>query len=229
MTIFRFAIKRSFRRIPTLIALCVVPALMIFVGPLWAGTDADGPTVYGIVVLYTAYLIVRTVMTDRVGGTIVRIYSAPVTPLGYLSENLLAAMVLVSAQIVIMIAAGTLLYRWSLMSALTLWVCYTVFGACAVGFSLAWVSLFRSRDLSDAVFSIVVSFMTILGGIFMPLAILPGVFEKIGMLFPVYWFTNAVMRVQGNAEAQYGYWVSLAVLAIYTGVFLVFGGTRRLD
>lgn len=229
MTIFRFAIKRSFRRISTLIALCVVPALMIFIRPLWAGADADGPMMYGIVVLYSAFLVVRTVMTDRITGTIVRIYAAPVTPLEYLSQNLLAAMVLVSAQIVLVTALGAVLYRWSVSSAFALWVCYTVFGACAVGFSLAWVSLFRSRDLSDGVFSVVVSFMAILGGILVPLSILPDVFEKIGMLFPTYWFSNAVMRVQGSAESGYGYWVSLAVLTLFTGAFLVFGGTRRLD
>ncbi len=228
MTIFRFALIRSLRKKSTVAALCVTPLAMVFIPPLWALENGMGFSLYGMVLMFTAFSLVRFIMDDRMTGTVVRIFAAPVTTFRYLSQNLLAFWLMIGVQTAVMVVAGAVLYRWGIEMAVQLILCYILFSATAIAFSLAWNSMFRSKVMSDAVFSIVISFMALLGGIFIPLSMLPDILRKIGMLFPTYWLSNALLLIQGQGTNR-EYWFSVLIMLLFSAAFLLYGSKRRLE
>jgi ABC-2 type transport system permease protein len=228
VTIFRFALIRGLRRRLTLLVLGVIPLGMIFIRPLWTSQYSSGLNLYGLVVLYTAFLLVRSIMTDRITKTVVRIFAAPVTTFQYLSQNLLAYLLLLAVQILVIVGLGAMMYGWDFPLTGKAILGYIVFGGTSIGFSLAWNSLFRGKEISGSVFFVVSSFMALLGGITVPLTILPELIKKIGMLFPPYWLASALFAIQEKGGGS-DYWLSIAVLMLFTAAFLIFGSKRRLE
>ena len=113
---------------------------MILIPPLWTDAYAIGFSFFGITILYGAFLLVRSIMTDRESRTIVRIFAAPVTTFQYLFQNLLGYLVLLMAQILIFVLIGSLLYGWQASIARKLVLGYGIFAAASIAFSLAWNS-----------------------------------------------------------------------------------------
>lgn len=228
MTIFKFYLIRSARKRMTLLAFIVLPFIILFLRPLWNAEDALGFSFYSLAILSGAFILVRSTMTDRESGVIVRIFAAPVTTLTYLSQSLLAYMLLMILQIVMFVGIGMALYGWdAYMSAMRL-LGYILFASTSISLSLAWNSLFRSQAMSGGVFSILASFMAILGGVFVPLPLLPDVMQKIGMLFPTYWISSILMGIAGG-QPSFDIWTSSGILMMFTAVFLIFGSKRRLE
>ena len=227
MTIFRYALLRNMRRKWTLAALWVAPTFLMFLNPLWEEGSLSGFSIYSMVILLAAFLLVRPIMEDRVTGTAVRIFAAPITTFEYLFQNLLAALILLMVQIVVLLGLRLLWQGWSWSLTGRALLSYAIFAGVALALCLAWNSLFRNKDLSDAVFSIVMSVMALFGGVFVPITVLKGVIQKIAMLMPPYWLIHALHNLDG--DSVYAYWLSLGILLLFAAVFLIFGSKRRLE
>ncbi len=228
MTIFQFAFIRSMKKKFTLLTLCTIPIIMIFIAPLWETGEGFGYNFYGIIILYTAFLLVRAIMTDRINKITIRIFAAPVTTYQYLFQNLMGFLILIILQIIVIIGIGSIRYRWSLSDTCLLMIIYILFAANAISFSLAWNSLFRSKEMSDGVFSVVISIMSLLGGVFVPLSLLPGILQKIGMIFPTYWLSTALIEVQNNKNTL-KLFLAAGMLILFSVACLIFGSKRRLE
>lgn len=228
MTIFLFALKRSLQKKSMLVALCLIPFVMILIRPLWVSENPSGFSFFGMLILFAAFSLVRIIMTDRVTGVSIRIFAAPVTNLQYMTQNLLAFSSLLSTQIVVLITIGAIIHSWETGMALSLIFCYIVFAVASISFSLAWHGLFRSKVMSDAVFSIVISFMALLGGIFIPISMLPDSLRRIGMLFPVYWLSESLLFILGQGTSS-DYWLAIFIMLLFSAAFLLYGSKRRLE
>lgn len=231
MTIFHFALIRSFRRKLALVSMCAIPMAMIFMPSLWNSGDDLGYLFYAMLIMYIAFSLVRLLMTDRMTAAVVRIYAAPITTLQYLFQNLIAFWLIIMTQVFVVVILGILLYDWSITMAVLLVFSYGIFAAVSITFSLAWNSIFKSKVISDAVFGIVISFMALFGGIFIPISLLPDQIRKIGMIFPTYWITNALLTIQkpSGITALGEYWSSILIMLMFMFAFLLYGGKRRLE
>ncbi|TCK92758.1 ABC-2 family transporter [Natranaerovirga hydrolytica] len=227
MTIFKYALLRNFRNIYTLLLLTLIPIGLIVIRPLWREEDAMGYTLYAVVIFFAAFLMVRTVMTDRVSGILKRVFAAPVNTFRYLSQNLLAYQVVLTVQIFLVIVVGSILYQWGIVLAMQMFLCYTVFAGSAIGFSLAWNAFFKNKEISDAMFGIIISFMFLLGGIFIPIEMLPDTLKKIGMVFPTYWLSNALLALSYNDITQYS--ISIGAMFMFTVACVIFGSQKRIE
>lgn len=228
MTIFHFALLRSLRRKSTLLILVILPTAMILIPPLWTTGNAAGLSLFGMTILFGAFMLVRSIMTDRETRTIVRIFAAPVTTFQYLFQNLLGYLLILMVQILLFVSVGSLLYQWEAPLAGTLVLGYGFFAAASVGLSLAWNCLFTSKMISEVVFYITISAMAILGGVYIPISMLPDMLQKIGMLFPLYWLSGILTEATGT-RTPFGIWSSVAMLALFTAAFLIFGSKRRME
>ncbi|TCT16130.1 ABC-2 type transport system permease protein [Natranaerovirga pectinivora] len=229
MTVFKFALLRAYRSKRTVLSVSLLPIGLILIRPLWVG---ENPAGFGfgflsLVIMSTAFLLVQGVMTDRVSGTIRRIYAAPIKEYNYLVENLLAYQLILTAQIAIVILIGSFLYQWNTILSVQYFLCYTIFGSASIGLTLAWNSLFKNKESSDAVFSIIVTMMALLGGIFVPIEALPDVLAKIGMVFPTYWVSIGLLAITNNEVKIF--MVSIVALLMFTCAFIIFGSKRRLE
>jgi len=228
MTIFTFTFLRCLRKKSTFFVLFFVPLIMIFVRPLWVADDGMGFLFYGVLILLAAFSWVRFIMVDRINTTIVRIFAAPVTTFRYLAESIMAFWAVIGIPTFVIVVLGYAMYGWEIKTMLMLFLLYNIFIANSIAFTLAWNTLFRSKVMSDAVFSLVVSFMAMLGGIFIPLSIMPDYLRRIGMLFPTYWFSNALSAIQGQSPSG-TFWYSIIILLLFSLAFLLLGSKRRLE
>ncbi len=228
MTIFYYTLKRVLRNKQAFLVITLIPLGIVFIPILWREKSLVGASLYGMVIFYGTFLLTKSIMSDRVNGTIIRIFSAPIKTLEYLTQTLLAYSLLMTVQIGLIIIIGKLLYNWDLFLAFKLFLCYTVFATTSIGFSLAWNSLFRSKIMSDAVFSVVISLMSILGGIFIPINLLPDFFKRLGMIFPTYWLSNALISINENKDLQ-NYLLSIGILILFAVLYTIFGSKRRLE
>lgn len=228
MTIFKSILIRSLRKKFLLIAMCAIPLAMAFVRPLWSLDDGMGFSFYGMVILFCAFSLSQFIMNDRVTGLAVRIFVAPVTTFKYLAQNLLAFWLMISVQIFAVLIIATFLYAWNMEMLVHLMLAYVIFATSCIAFSLAWNSIFHSKAVSSGVFSIVIFFMGILGGLFVPFSMLPDQLRIIGMIFPTYWLSNSLQFILiQNISGEF--WRSICIMLLLTVIFLLYGSKRRLE
>jgi len=228
MTVMRFALRRSFRNPVNILLLCVLPVGLVFV-PVLPGTILPlGFHLYGQVILYAAFLMVRTVLDDRVSGVLIRVGVAPVSHFRYLWETLLAYGLLLVAQNALVVGLGAIVYRGTLAAPLLQFAAFACFSIASIAFSLAGCSLFRRRDLAYAVVTTAIILLSMLGGFYAPTELLPSALQKVAMITPPYWLINALSILQrGDPPAKYV--LSIGIMLLFAMVFLVVGSRRRME
>lgn len=227
MTIFTFALKRSFRSAANLILLGGVPLAVILMPRAEWQQFPIGFQYYGIVLLITASKLVHMIMEDRKNKILTRIGVAPVTHFQYLLQNLLAFALLLMVQSAIVIAGGVLVHGGIFGNPLLLFLVYCFFSLTAISFSLAWCSLFRHPESSIAVMFGIILIMAVFGGILFPMEFMPEQLQRIGMFFPTYWLTMGTEYVAARALFS-ELAVPLIVLLMFSGLFMLIGSRRKL-
>jgi ABC-2 type transport system permease protein len=230
MTILRFALKRAFRSPANILLLCVVPAGVVFL-PAVEGQDWTLPIgfhFYGMVVMFAAFLMVRSIVEDRLSGALVRIGASPVSHLRYLAENLLAYGVLLMIQNALIVGLGVLVHGSRIPSPFLLFVAYFCFSLTSISFALAWCSLFGRRDVAYGTLSSVIMILGMLGGFYWPTEIMPDFMRRIAPVTPCYWMIAAADVLQKGGPA-WRFALSLAVMLLFTVAFLLVGSRRRME
>jgi ABC-2 type transport system permease protein len=229
MTVFQFALIKGLRNPGTFIFNCVLPIALILIRPLWTGEIfLSGVGLLIMVIWGGSFLMAQGIVDDRESGSLIRILAAPVSMLNYLTQNLMAFMVPLTAQAVLVTVLGMVLYDWNISFALTLFLCITVFTASAVAMSFAWYCLFKSKESSFSSFSAVVTFGSFLSGVFIPLTLFPEALQHVGAVLPAYWAMRALDHLFENGSVTGYLWQGIAAMVIFTAIFLLFGGKRRL-
>jgi len=227
LTIYKYALLRALRSPLSLVFNAALPLILIFTRGLWTREGAMGFSFIGVALMYGSFMAARGILNDKLDGTFTRIFTTPVTSLRYLAQNLMAVLTPLLAQILAVGIIGSVLYKWEIGFVLQLMLLYFLFAAASVAFSFAWSCLFKNRETSYAMFSVLMSVVAMLGGFFIPLQILPNALRYIGALFPAFWTSNGILALQGN-ETMGGYWISAAAIVMFTVLYMVFGSKRRI-
>lgn len=227
MTVFKYAFIRGLRNPLSLICNCILPLTLVFIRPLWTGEFASGFSLITFFILCGAYLMARNMLIDKADGAVVRILAAPVTMLNYLAQNLLACMVPLAVQIILVCLTGALLYGWGFSFTIALALSYGIFMAASVAMAFAWNCLFKDKENNYTAFSVTITFMAMLSGLWFPLELLPQPLQYAGAVFPSYWAARGISTLR-ELGAVSGYWISLAAMLMFTAAYLLYGGKRRI-
>jgi ABC-2 type transport system permease protein len=200
---------------------------LILIPPLWNSEYVSGFNYMTMAIMYGGFLIARGILNDKIDGSIVRILAAPVTTLNYLVQNLMACMAVLLTQIIIVVTLGSILYDWDASFALLLGLCYTIFASATVTFSFAWSCLFKNKEVSYAIFAVVMSVIALLCGLWIPLEILPDTLRYIGALFPAYWASSGIGNLLATGVSA-EYWLSMLAMLFFASAYLLYGGKRRI-
>lgn len=227
MSIFKFALVRNSRNLTSLIVICVIPIVLMLIPAFWTGAWHQGFYLYALQIMVGSFMLARGILNDRIDKTIYRILSTPISMYNYLIQNLLAYLLPLFVQIVLVVSIGTLLYDWDTAFSFALILCYTVFAIASVSMSFAWCCLFRNKHSNVSAFAILTTLVGFIGGFWFPINLLPEYIRFLGMLFPAYWVSNGI-----NALGIYGlngeYWLSLTAMLLFSAVYLLYGGKRRI-
>lgn len=228
MTIFQFALKRSFSNKTNLIFLSLFPVGAIFLpsGEEWPFLPY-GYQYFGIIVLFVGIRLASIILEDRALGVVKRLAVAPVTHFQYLSQNLLAFSVILLLQCIIVVYGGVL-YGQELYQPGWLLVLFISFSFTSLAVALAWISLYRSKETSFLVYMSVIFLMVILGGLMMPLQIFPDILQRIAVIFPTYWLSEGLNWIVFGDNISEFLKIN-GVLWLYTIIFVVIGSVRKIN
>lgn len=227
MTVFRFAIRRSFGNVTNVVFLLILPLVCVFFphGEEWPYLPY-GYQYFGIVLLFAGIRLTSILLEDRAKGVVKRLAVAPIRYSQYLAQHLLGYSVLLVLQCLILIAGGVLVGH-ELYRPLWLLILYISFSFTAIAIALAWISFFRSKDTAFLVYMSIIFMFVLLGGLMIPLHLFPEPLARIAVLFPTYWLAEGQHQVVFGSGVLDFMQVN-AVLWLYTVIFLIVGSTKKI-
>ncbi|MCL2603741.1 MAG: ABC transporter permease [Defluviitaleaceae bacterium] len=231
MTIFWYALRRGLTRPVSLALNSILPITFISVANSEAfgtGPEARGYFFVSYVILFGAFMMAGSIQADRIDGVLTRILAGPITFRNYLMQNFfagLAPMVVLSA---ILGVIGILRHGWDLPFAGLVVLTYIMLSATSIGLSFVWSCFFKDREASTVAFSLILTLMAFLGGMLIPLSMMPATIRHIGALFPAHWAARAFEELIAYEGATAQYWTSILALALFSAALILYGSKRRI-
>jgi len=227
MTIFRFALKRGLGNPFITALLTLVPAGVVFLPRAPGSSLPVGFHIYGILLMFTAFLMIRLIVEDRERGVFLRIGAAPVTHFRYLLETLVAYSLVLLAQNALVVAVGVLVHGQGLVAPWLLFASYAVYSTTSIAFCLAVCGLLRLREAAYGACSTLIIVISMLGGAYFPVEMMPVTLQRVSMVTPTYWLFHAMRAAEeGGSHPQFA--LSLGIMLLFTVAFLIAGSKRRL-
>ncbi len=227
-TVFRYTFVRAFRDPLNIALIVILPLALAFLPEAVGFTVPIGYQSYGAVILFGAFLLLRPVVEDGSNGTLERIGAAPVTRMRYLVQTLTANAIILVSQNAIMVAIGVVFHGEVLPVPGLLVVAYAVFSVASLALCLAGAAIFRRRETTYQALSLVLGGMAALSGFFWPIEFMPVAARRAAMATPGYWLLDAIRTLE-SAGPSVEFAVSVAIMVLFSGVFLLTGSTRRLE
>ncbi len=225
MNVYLFALREDLRSPLNIILILLLPIPLLFI-PANPDSYPFGISLFGMVILYSSFLLSRPIIEDRMKGIVVRIAASPISTFRYLSSHLLAYLTLLVVQILIMLTGSIIIHGSAIQGRLVLFTLYITFAFMCLSFTLAWNVLFKSYNISFAVFSGIGSLMCLFSGVSLPLFLLPTSIVRYSMFLPTYWLSYGLEALFGGdtrALLQ-----AHVILLVYACIFLLIGSKRRL-
>ncbi|MFH5882267.1 MAG: ABC transporter permease [Candidatus Izemoplasmataceae bacterium] len=226
--VFELALKRILKQHLTLALIILFPIILSFLPqPAGMGTPIIGYGIFGLVILFSTFLLTKQIIEDRQYKTIIRIAASPTTHKDYLLGHLGAYMLVMLLQITLFWVISV--FRWEAPLSFYLWgyLLLLLFTIMSVSFSLFWHSLFKTYATSIAVYSIVANLMAVIGGMSFPLSLLPDNLRTIAVVLPTYWYAYGLESATDNVSNVVI--LCLLILMGFAIIFLTIGSKRRLN
>jgi ABC-2 type transport system permease protein len=224
IVLFKHALKQSFAQPINILIIFILPLAIIFI-PAQGNGYPNGLYLFGMLNLFSAFLLCKPIVEDRINKIIVRISATPTSYATYLSSHLLGYLLILTVQNIIF-TLGIYL-RWN--DAIThygfIFILIFVYSIMTIAFTLSWNSMFRSYNLSFGLFSGVGSIMCLVSGISMPLQFIPEGIRKFILILPTYWLPYGLDALY-NAKINYVL-IAYLVLLVYSAILLLIGSKRR--
>jgi ABC-2 type transport system permease protein len=187
-----------------------------------SGIDYFLPAMLAYIVLQSGINFVAITLVDlRARGVLRRLRATPATPFQVLSAQIVGGMLTVFLQILILIAAGKLLFQaHTYGSWLVLAVPLIIGTAAFVGIGFMLTSAARTSEAARGLASFVAFPMMFLSGVFFPVTDLPGWLQTLVHILPLTWLTDALHQVMNDGAGLSDIGVDCLVLAGWAVVMI---------
>ncbi|MCG8513271.1 MAG: ABC transporter permease, partial [Halanaerobiales bacterium] len=152
----------------------------------------------------------------------------PITNFQYLFENLMAFSLILMIANLLVVIVGIVVHGDLLISPIKLFFIYTNFSFTAIGFSLAWFSLFRNKQTANSVLNGVFVLMALMGGVMFPIQILPETFQRLAMMLPTYWLMESMLLIIRGGGLR-DYILPLGIMLMFSFAFILLGSRRKIS
>ena len=159
---------------------------------------------------------------------LLRIAAAPISYLRYLTETLLAYGSLLVVQNIVVVVLGSLLYGTLLGAPLLQLFAFAGFSFASISFCLAGFSLFGRRDTAYGIIATVLILLSMIGGFYWPVEMMPEFLQKVALITPPYWLIQALTGLQlGDSPLRLV--LSMTIMVLFTMAFLLVGSRRPME
>jgi ABC-2 type transport system permease protein len=175
-------------------------------------TDLFSAILPGMAIMFLLFIVqtvMRDILSEREDGKLRRMMTTPLRPLEIVSARLLGGWIVGMIVLLVMAAAGTLIFRvkWGPFGY------FLILGAVACFWTAALFgllhALFRNRNQAGALSAPVILAFSLFGGSMMAPEAMPRAFRAVGVLTPNRWFIDGAELIRDGRFP----WSSLAVLA----------------
>ena len=226
--IFAFSLKRILTQRLVLVLMLLLPAFIMFIRqPDHAAAPTIGYGLFGLIILFAAFMMTKQMLEDRQQKTLVRIAASPITHRQYLTGNLLAYTLVMGVQVTFFWVLSIIFWNAPIGFSLLGYAFLMGLALFAVSFSLFWHGLFRSFGTSIAIYSVAINIIAGFSGLSFPLEILPQSMRNIAVVIPPYWYSYGLEFL--SQENHLLAVVCLLILLGFAIMFLVIGSRRRLE
>lgn len=153
-------------------------------------TDLVTQIVPGYTVMFTFFIMISIVIAfvkDRERGMVARIASTPLPVKDYFIGKWIPFMVIVLLQITVLFAFGVIVYDLPLGDPLALIVLSLVLAFISTGWGMAMAVLVKTENMGIALTQVIALGGAMLGGLWVPVEIMPEVVQSISKFLPQYW------------------------------------------
>jgi len=179
--------------------------------------------------LFLASQASSVLIEDKKKRVFYRIFSGPVTAFRYMFDNIVSFYIIMTVQILIILAAMFGLYdMYYGESIYNMLLLFMVFGIMSVSFGVAISSLSKTPSQAGAVSSLVITPISMLGGFFWDIELMPDFLQRISSFLPTSWgIKAAVVLLEGNPLSAIT--EHILVLLIFSIGFFVLGALKKAD
>ncbi len=189
-----------------------------------AAAPGTGLLLYAMIILLGAYLLSRMFVEDKENEMTTRIATSPVKPWRYLLENLACFSSILIVQNLLFLFAYMAANPQAVSKPLLLLATFFVYSIMSVGLMLTISTVCKSSFVMLCASTISIMLLSMLGGLFMPISLMPETLKRVAMITPTYWFANALNSIYtGNAQFTF----QLAMLAGFALVFYLVGSWKK--
>lgn len=183
-------------------------------------------TITGLTLMFLMMLItssVTLIMDDRVGRTMMRMFSAPVRSYEIALGNFLGSFLVGLIQILVVLVLGKWVLRYDYGLPLVLYfLVLAAFMLVSMGIASTVAGLIRNPRNAGMLNSLILTPTCMLGGCFWPISIMPDYMQKLANFTPQKWAIQAVdIAATGGGWSEL--WLPFAVLGLMAAVLLVIG------
>jgi ABC-2 type transport system permease protein len=215
------------------VEMLLVPAVDIVAeAHVGEGVEPITHIVPGYTVMFTFFIMISMVFSfvkDLESGMVARMASTPLSTYEYLIGKWLPYILIVLAQIFALLTFGKLVYGLELGNIGALLLVSVALAVITTGWGLAISLLTKSENMGIAITQIIALGGAMLGGIWVPLELLPEFMQTISRFLPQYWaqqgFLEAMIYGGGIADVA----LNALILVLYgmAGLVAAAFGYRR--
>ena len=197
---------------PLLIRLKEEEARAAGAAPGFTREDLFSAILPGMTIMFLLFIVqtvMRDLLSEREDGKLRRMMTTPLRPLELISARLLGGWIMGMIVLLVMAAAGTLIFRakWGPFGY------FLILGAVACFWTAALFgllhALFRNRNQAGALSAPIILAFSLFGGSMMSPEAMPEAFRAVGVLTPNRWFIDGAALIRDGRFP----WAALLVLA----------------
>lgn len=204
----------------------VLPILftVLFISVLTSGADATTQEeiilsiVPGYTIMFVFFIMISMVSTfikDRDSGMTARLTSTPLPPIHYLFGKWIPYMIFVMVQITILLLFGKLVYDVPLREPLLLIILAIFLTFTVTGIGLALALIVKTDNMGIAMTQVLSLGGAMLGGLWMPIEMMPDFLKTISKFLPQYWAHQAFTDTMAGTMKTNDFTVTIFILFIF--------------
>lgn len=205
--------------------------MVLFITIFSSGTMADQKDevilsiVPGYTVMFVFFIMISmcfSFIKDNNNGMIARLASTPLPSSSYLIGKWLSFMIIVMIQIFVLFIFGKVVYNIPLEQPFFLSLLSIILTISITGLGLALSLIVRTQNMGIAITQVVTFGGAIIGGLWVPLEMMPNTIQKIGKLTPQFWAHDAFMQAMTGTLSFTSFLASSLILLGFGGIgFLI--------
>lgn len=185
----------------------------------------------GFMVMFMLFMSTNAatlVLEDKQFKTYGRVLSSPISTRSYFVQNLLSYIAIMLMQVCAIFSILIFVFRADLGPSVgSLLVLYAVFALTAVALGMAISSFSKDLRQNNALSYLITIPMSMLGGCFWPLEIMPKALQQFSNFTPVTWALKASEKLlYGSSLKDIG--SEITILLLFSLVFLIAGSNKRI-